>query len=152
MAGRLTPARRLSSASNWGCPGRPSPAWRAVIPVLMPGLPPDVARDGVLHDWTSYRGNLQNVVLDHRVQPAAARLARSGMSVRLIHGGRDEQAPLATPRELAEHCRWPLTVRPDATHGLPLEAPDVCAGVLRALLAGSGYRVGRDAEASAPPR
>ncbi len=105
------------------------------MPWLMPGLPPDVARDGVLHNWTSYRGTLENVIVHHRAEPAATRLAKLGVPVRLIHGERDDQAPIETTRDLAIRVGWRLTLVPGRTHSLPLEAPDVCADVLLELLA-----------------
>jgi pimeloyl-ACP methyl ester carboxylesterase len=101
---------------------------------MMPELPADVARDGVLHNWTSYSGTLTNVVVEHRVGPATARLATTGLPVRLLHGDRDREAPLAIVRELAERFAWPLKVCGGRTHLLPLEEPDACAAVLRDLL------------------
>jgi pimeloyl-ACP methyl ester carboxylesterase len=112
------------------------PFWRAVIPVMMPRLPPDVARDGVLHNWVSYSGTLRNVVVEHRVGPAAERLAEARVPVRLLHGNRDEEAPVAATRELADRLGWPLTVLKGCTHRLPLEAPAACADVLGSLLRG----------------
>lgn len=114
------------------CAGRP--LWGALMPFIRPDLPPEVARDAVLHNWTSYSRTLENVIVEHRLEPAAARLAEAGLPVRLLHGDRDREAPLEAIRDLAERLGWPLTVLDGRTHALPLEAPDACAATLRALL------------------
>ena len=114
------------------CAGRPF--WRAIAPLLMPSLPPDVARDGVLHNWVSYSGTLENAIVQHYAEPAAARLATSGVSVLLLHGDRDDEAPLPGARELAARHGWPITICAGATHSLPLEQPDACAAAIHAVL------------------
>jgi len=113
------------------CAGRPF--WRAIMPLLMPGVPADIARDMVLHDWTSYSGTLENVLVEHRIAPAAERLAATDLPVRLLHGQRDGLAPLTTAQELANQYGWPLMVVPGRGHRLPLEVPDACAAVLSEL-------------------
>jgi len=95
---------------------------------------PDIARDMVLHTWVSYSGSLDNVLVRHRVTSAAAQLVRAQVPVRLLHGDRDHEAPLAAVRELADRCGWPLTILAGKGHRLPLEAPAACAAELQALL------------------
>ena len=113
------------------CAGRP--LWRALMPLLTPSTPADIARDFVLHDWASYYGTLCNVLLNHRVHPTATRLAEAGAPVRLLHGDGDRTAPVDAARALAVDCGWPLTVLA-AGHRLPLEAPAACAAMLHALV------------------
>lgn len=121
------------------CAGRP--VWRALMPLVMPGVPTDIARDMVLHTWVSYSNTVQNVLVQHRVAPAAARLVEHGVPVRLLHGGRDREAPVAAVRELATACGWPLTILAPYGHRLPLDAPAACAAELGAMLplAGRGH-------------
>jgi pimeloyl-ACP methyl ester carboxylesterase len=114
------------------CAGRP--LWRALMPLLMPGVPSDIAHDMVLHTWTSYSGTVENVLVHHRIAPAAAQLVGHQIPVRLLHGDRYREAPLAAVHELADMCGWPLTVLAEKGHRLPLEAPAACAAELRTLL------------------
>jgi pimeloyl-ACP methyl ester carboxylesterase len=113
------------------CAGRP--LWRVLMPLLVRGTPPDIAREMVLHDWISYSGTLVNILIDHRLMGAAARLASAAVPVRLLHGSADETAPLAATQELAARHSWPLTVLPGAGHRLSFDHPAECAQVLRAL-------------------
>jgi pimeloyl-ACP methyl ester carboxylesterase len=108
------------------------PLWQRVVPLLARRVPRDIARDYVLHHWTSYSNTLQNVLIEHRVMPAAARLAASGTPVRLLHGDRDTVAPLGGVRELAALGRWPLRVVDGGDHHLPVRHPATCAAFLRA--------------------
>jgi pimeloyl-ACP methyl ester carboxylesterase len=75
-------------------------------------------------------GTLRNVLVDHQLGPAAARLAAAGVPVRLLHGGRDAIAPLDAARELANRHGWPVRVRPGAGHDLPVRHPGACAAFL----------------------
>jgi pimeloyl-ACP methyl ester carboxylesterase len=133
---RLSPlAWATVSKPSWGevlcgvmCAWRPF--WRAVVPLLTPGVPADIARDYVLHNWTSYSGTLQNVLVEHRAAPAAATLAATGLPVAFLHGGRDTVVPLDAVRELAEAHDWPLRVVASAEHHLPAERPNACASML----------------------
>ncbi len=110
------------------------PFWRAVMPLLAPGVPADIARDYVLHDWRSYNGTLQNVLVHHHIAAAAARLAGAQVPVRLLHGGRDRAAPLTAVRALARQHGWSLSVCRGAGHHLLIDEPDTCAAALRPWL------------------
>lgn len=139
--GSLSPLAWATVAKpHWGeticgvmCAWRPF--WRRVIPLLTPGVPADIARDYVLHNWTSYSSTLQNVIIDHRAGPAAAALATTGVPVRLLHGGQDTIAPIAAVREMADRYRWVLTVVPDGEHHLPVRRAGACAAALGSLIA-----------------
>ncbi len=115
------------------CFGRPF--WRLVAPALMPHIPADVARDGVLHTWESYNGTLRHGILDLDVPALAARVAATGLATRLLHGDLDREAPLHGVAELAGSTSWPLDVVRGASHGLPIERPHACAKAIRELKA-----------------
>ncbi len=113
------------------CAGRP--LWRTLMPLLMPGVPADIAREMVLHDWISYSGTLANVLIDHRLTDAAARLAATGLPVRLLHGSADETPPLLAVHELAQTYAWPLAVLRGAGHRVFFDHPIACAALLRSV-------------------
>lgn len=113
------------------CFGRPF--WRLVAPVLMPDLPADVARDGVLHIWESYSRTLNHAILEVNVETLAQQVATSGLPVRLLHGDLDREAPLAGVADLGRSTGWRLQVLMGASHALPLERPDACVEVIREL-------------------
>ena len=114
------------------CFGRP--LWRLVVPLVLRGVPPDVARDGVLHTWRSYSGTLRHCILDVSVAELADRVASSGLPVRLLHGELDQEAPPDTVMELAERRAWPVELIPGVGHALPIERPERCAETIRALV------------------
>ncbi|MGD9889915.1 MAG: alpha/beta fold hydrolase [Dehalococcoidia bacterium] len=114
------------------------PFWRAVMPLLLPHLPPATARDVVLHDWVSYSGTPANVIIDHHLEPAARRLAEAGVPVQLVHGTRDRTAPIERARALADACGWPLTVLDGQGHDLIISGPGTCAAALRRANTGTG--------------
>ena len=114
------------------CFGRP--VWRAVTPLLMPTLPRDVAEDGVLHTWRSYRGTLTHCILDTDTGAIAQRVAASRLPVRLLHGDLDREAPRETVAALAQQAEWQLELVPGAGHGLPIERPRRSAEAVRKLL------------------
>jgi pimeloyl-ACP methyl ester carboxylesterase len=115
------------------CLGRP--LWRLLAPRLMPDLPPEVARDGVLHVWESYSRTLTRCILELDVRHLAAQVQRAGKPVRLLHGDRDQEAPLEMVEELARSTGWSLAVVPDTSHGLPIEQPRACAEMIRSQAA-----------------
>jgi pimeloyl-ACP methyl ester carboxylesterase len=114
------------------------PFWQRVVPLLIPNVPADIARDYVLHNWTAYSTTLQNVLIDHRVEPAATTLAATGLPVHLLHGGRDTVAPLAAVHELAGRHGWSVSVLPEQGHHLPIRRPRAYARLLRALVTDAG--------------
>jgi pimeloyl-ACP methyl ester carboxylesterase len=114
------------------CLGRPF--WRLVAPRMMPELPPEMARDGVLHIWESYSRTLNRCILDLDVRMLTSKVRESGESVRLLHGALDEQVPLTAVEELGRSMGWALTIMPDASHSAPIEQPGACAGAIRSQL------------------
>ena len=112
------------------CFGRPF--WRIAAPLLIPDVPPDVARDGVLHTWRSYSRTLTHAILDVDIRALADRVRATGLPVRLLHGDLDRQAPLQGISEVAQWTGWPLQVLRGSGHGLPIEQPHPCAEAIRA--------------------
>jgi pimeloyl-ACP methyl ester carboxylesterase len=113
------------------CFGRPF--WRLVAPLLLPEVPAEVARDGVLHTWRSYRGTLNHCILDVDIRDLAGKAAATGLRVRLLHGELDREAPPQAIRDLAKQTGWQLELLPGASHGLPVERPRHCADAIRKL-------------------
>ena len=66
------------------------PIFRALAPLARPDLPPEVARDVVLHYWDSFNGTLRNVLLG---RPASIPLRKIGRKVTFIHGLADTITP-----------------------------------------------------------
>lgn len=75
------------------------PFMTRLAPLLRRDLPHEVAADGTLHFWSSLRGSVEHVVLDHSVEPALAKLGRK---VTFVHGRRDAITPLSRVREVAD--------------------------------------------------
>ncbi len=76
-----------------------SAALARLVEALLPGTPPEVAREGLLHTWRSFNGSLRNVLLR---KPIAVPLARIGPKVTFVHGRADHITPLDRIRALAE--------------------------------------------------
>lgn len=109
------------------------PVWSALLPLLTPHTPADIARDAVLHTWPSYSQTLRNVLIAQHVDEDAARVAAAGMPVRLLHGTADRAAPPEAARRLAARWHWPLQRLAGRTHQLLVIAPDACAALLQHL-------------------
>lgn len=140
--GRLGPWVRLfatdtvwaRAACAWMCRHRGAAA--RIAQWLRPDLPPEVARDGVAHDWHSYSGSLRQLVIESK---GVDDLAQLQIPVRLIAGESDRVVDIELLAELAASRpnvtleRWP------GEHDLPLVAPERCVDALRAL-GGDGRR------------
>jgi len=74
------------------------PLMTRTIPRILPKLPPDVARDALLHTWQSYRGSLVHVLLS---KPAEIPLAQLGSKVTFIQGREDRVTPMERVRAFA---------------------------------------------------
>lgn len=75
-----------------------SPVLARIVPRFMPDMPPEVAREGLLHTWQSFDGTLRNVVLS---KPIAVPLRQLGPKVVFVHGREDHITTLERVRELA---------------------------------------------------
>jgi len=104
----------------------------SVVTYFARHLPAAVARDSLLHNYTSYSRTLMNVIVRTRLDRAFDRLAAASMPITFLHGARDLTAPVNNVRRLIEgHPNWHLDLTPDATHYLPITHPDAVAIALR---------------------
>lgn len=104
-----------------------SPALARLVPLFLPDMPPEVAREGLLHTWRSFNGTLRNVVL---TKPIAAPLARIGPKVTFVHGRADCTTPLARIQALAAATG----ARVMATEDDHLSYPSASAGLVVAAV------------------
>ncbi len=74
-----------------------SPALARLVAAFMPGTPPEVASDGLLHTWRSFHGSLKILL----TRPIAQPLAEIGPKVTFVHGRIDPITPLERIRTLA---------------------------------------------------
>jgi len=109
------------------CLGRP--VWRAMLSLVHPGLPADVADDSVMHNWPSFSTTLENCILHHDIRPALGAL--DGVPVYLIHGTKDATAPIANVRSLAEHfSNLQLVVLHEGDHDMFLSHTAWCLDLI----------------------
>ncbi len=98
------------------------PLWRAVVPLVIRHVPPDVARDGVMHTWSSLSGTLDHCIFGTAYGRVRERAA--GLAPIFVHGAGDETAPVAAVRELAAALPGARLVEvPGGTHDVPLSHP-----------------------------
>ena len=95
------------------------------LPYLVHNVPPEVARDLVLHNMASSTTSLWEVLYRHDVRVDAAALP-PGVPVTCVHGARDVTAPPARVKELAARFPQWRHVTLDADHHPWLRAPGAC--------------------------
>jgi len=99
------------------------PLFLFLAPRLARGVPPDVARDALRHNYTTYSRNLKNVIMEHSLEGALEALA--DWPVHLVHGDKDRVVPIENVRPLTGKLPgWQLVVVPGGGHLLPIERPD----------------------------
>jgi pimeloyl-ACP methyl ester carboxylesterase len=76
-----------------------SPALARLVAAFLPGISPDIAREGMLHTWQSFNGSLRNVLLR---RPIAIPLAGLGPKVTFVHGRADHITSLVRIQALAQ--------------------------------------------------
>lgn len=109
-----------------------------LAPLLVSGLPADVARDGVHHTWPSYRGTLERVLVEHPVGPD---VLTAPCPVTLLHGRHDRTALLQPVERLVGQAR--SLHRPvellvtEGDHQLALRRPAMVAKVLHERVLGA---------------
>jgi len=92
-----------------------------IVPWFLPDLPPEVAREGLLHTWRSFNGTLRHVLLS---KPAVVPLARLGPKVTFVHGRADWVTPLARVQVLATATGARLVVTGDDHSSYPSRSAD----------------------------
>lgn len=126
---RLTATEHWAAQAVCGAMCALRPVLKLVAPHFAPYLPPEVARDALQHNFTSFSRSLRNVVIQHRTDAELTSL--TDYPVHLVHGGEDRTAPLSNVRWLVERFpNWRLDVLPDAGHLLPVERPEEIARLL----------------------
>ena len=105
-----------------------------VAPVLDRRVPPEVARNGVLHRWSSFDGTLRNVVLAVHARDYLEKL--SGIPTTIIQGEQDEISDLDKLEQVAESVGASF-VRVPGGHNAYLEHPEVVAPIIIRAVNGS---------------
>ena len=128
----------------WICAHR---SWAARLARIMrPGLPAEVAGDGVQHTWASYSGTMRNMIVDTNsaqlftdaihamisVEPIAA--VRPKILIRIILGDHDKVAHRPTLDLLAMASSRVAVETWDGGHDLPLRHPKKCIAALVAMI------------------
>jgi pimeloyl-ACP methyl ester carboxylesterase len=104
----------------WMCRNRSLAA--KLSPWLRRDLPPEIARDAVLHNWMSYSSTLGQLVLTGQPPDELRELSAPLLA---LAGEADRVLDLAYLRELSEsRARVELRTWPGAGHDLPLSHPD----------------------------
>ncbi len=115
------------------------------LPRLLPDFPREVAEDLVQHTWRSSKSTLWEVVYRYDAAPDAARLPDT-LPILMLHGDRDETAPLAGARRLMQGRRlWQLAVRPGGDHHLLLRDPAWVVAKIQSFLNATQRKVGATA-------
>lgn len=110
---------------------------RRFLPRLLPGLPREVVEDYVQHTWRSATSTIREVVYRYDVCQDADRLSPD-LPVMLLHGGRDQTAPIDGAKELVRrHSNWRFAELPDADHHVMLRDPHWCLDHIGAFLDGA---------------
>jgi len=102
-----------------------------IAPRMEPDIPPEVARDSVLHRWESFDGTLRNVVLRSRMEQTLRAL--SPLPVTILHGTDDRIADHIRLENVAAETGATLRfIRGD--HNMYLRNPeDVITAITEAL-------------------
>lgn len=102
---------------------------------MRPDLPAPIARDGVEHNWASYSGTLEHVVLAAK---AVDWIRTIDTPVRLVAGGQDGSMDRELLRDLAaERDDVTLVEWPDAAHDAPLSHDDELLDEVRCFIDGA---------------
>lgn len=103
------------------------------LPYLVRDVPPQVARDLVLHNMMSSSTSLWNVLYDRDAGEDARALPRS-MAVTCIHGDSDRTAPVQRAAALAHERQWRF-IALTGDHHPWLRDPGACHAAIGALVA-----------------
>jgi hypothetical protein len=105
-----------------------SPALARLVEAFMPGTPPEIARDGMLHTWRSFNGSLRNVLFR---QPIAIPLARIGPKVTFVHGRADHITALDRIQDLAKKIGAQVLTTDDDHLSYPRRSADRIVEAIR---------------------
>lgn len=78
------------------------PFFQKIAPSLSPTVPVNVARDGMLHNWSSYSQTLKHVIFEATGLEWLRSVSTSGHKLLLLHGSADKLAPIINIKTLSE--------------------------------------------------
>jgi len=107
------------------CRYRDPAQWLSVA--ISPQWPVPIARSGVHHTWSSYRGAMNGIIRDSPWAAALRALDRRGVPV-LLADGADDPVPVPGLAEVlaSGHEHISTRVHPVAAHDLPVSYPAWC--------------------------
>jgi pimeloyl-ACP methyl ester carboxylesterase len=127
----MSPMAEMFSVRRWWARGSCDlvcalrPVLYRIAPRFEPGIPPDVARDSVLHRWESFDRTLRHVVLESRLEDTLRSLPP--MPITIVQGTADRITDRARLEEIARATGATLIfVRGD--HNVFLRRPAEVAG------------------------
>jgi pimeloyl-ACP methyl ester carboxylesterase len=98
-----------------------------IAPRLEPGIPPAVARDGVLHRWESFDRTLRHVVLESRLEETLRSVAP--LPIAILHGTEDGITDRPRLEEIARETGATLVFIP-GDHNMYLRHPAEVVGAI----------------------
>jgi pimeloyl-ACP methyl ester carboxylesterase len=78
------------------------PLFQKIAPVLSPTVPADVARDGMLHNWSSYSQTLKHLIFEADGADWLRDVSATNHDLLLLHGTADKLAPIENIRTLTK--------------------------------------------------
>jgi pimeloyl-ACP methyl ester carboxylesterase len=112
-----------------------SPLLARLVEAFLPGAPPEVAREGLLHTWRSFNGSLRNVLLR---KPIAVPLARIGPKVTFVHGTADQITALERVAALAKQTGAGVLTTDDDHLSYPRRSADRILAAMAGRPTGGG--------------
>ena len=107
-----------------------------VMPWFVRDVPPQVAKDSLLHTWWSYSGSLREVVLKADGKRVLDTLHQQNTHLQFIHGNHDALAPVDHVQHIIEQLPqregvpgWPMHVI-EGEHTIVFEQATLCADLL----------------------
>ncbi|HEV8582812.1 MAG TPA: alpha/beta fold hydrolase [Thermoanaerobaculia bacterium] len=97
----------------------PQPFLARVVPRFLPGVPPEVSREALLHTWRSFNGTLRNVVMR---KPIAVPLSHIGPKVTFVHGRADPITTLERIQALAAATGAGVLITEDNHRSYPVRS------------------------------
>ena len=101
------------------------------LPYFMPNIPPEIARDALLHRYHSYARTLMHVIVGQHMQPIIEKLS---VPTLLLYGGKDNRIMMDNLSKITEwNPKIEIKILPNATHSLPLEYPEEVVKITRGM-------------------
>jgi pimeloyl-ACP methyl ester carboxylesterase len=111
------------------------PLFQKVAPFLSPTVPANVARDGMLHNWSSYSQTLKHFIFEADGLAWLREVSQSGHKLLLLHGTADRLAPINNVRTLTKGLsNLDLIEFPQAEHNLTFTRSEAIAHYIISFL------------------